>query len=272
MEQGKGYKSKIVSVIIMIIRIILILLGLYILNLYIGPLISLGVINAGNVFGFAVAGVLIGIGAFWNPFFGFIKKLWESRAGKAAISVFCALLLVFCTVFFATLYQVVKHSKYTAENQSTVLVLGCQIRGSVPSNTLKARCIVASNYMKNHPEAVTIATGGQGADEDLSEGQCIFNLMTENGVDAERIYIEDKSTNTDQNIANAKKIIDENGFSTDVAVATSEYHQYRASMICKKNGLNAASIPSRSSKRAKPTFFTREVFGVWAQWLKGVKN
>ena len=256
----------------MIIRIVLILLGLYILNLYIGPLISLGVINAGNVFGFAVSGALIGIGAFWNPFLGFIKKLWSNGTGKAVFSVFCALLIVFCTVFFATLAQVIKHSKYTADNQSTVIVLGCQIRGSVPSMTLKARCRVASDYMKEHPEAVTIATGGQGADEDLSEGQCIFNLMTENGVDKSRIYIEDKSTNTDQNVANAKKIIDEKGFSSDVAVATSEYHQYRASMICKKNGLNAASIPSRSSKRAKPTFFTREVFGVWAQWLKEIKN
>ncbi len=256
----------------MLLRIFLILLGLYVLNLYIGPLISLGVINAGNLFGFAVSGALIGIGAFWNPFCAFSKRLWESSSGKAVISVFCALVIVFCAVFFSTLSQVVRHSKYTADNQSTVIVLGCQIRGSEPSITLRARCRVAAEYMKEHPDAVTIATGGQGADEDLSEGQCIFNLMTESGISPERIYIEDNSTNTDQNIANAKKIIDENGFSADVAVATSEYHQYRASMICKKNGLNASSVPSPSSKRAKPTFFTREVFGVWAQWLKGIKN
>ncbi|MBR4172750.1 MAG: YdcF family protein, partial [Clostridia bacterium] len=246
--------------------------GIYILNLYIGPLISLGVINAGNLFGFCISGILIGAGIFWTPLLEFLKKLWQSTGGKAVVSVFCALVIAFCAVFLVTLSQIVRHSEYTADNQSTVIVLGCQMRGSEPSITLRARCRVAAEYMKEHPEAVTIATGGQGADEDLSEGQCIFNLMTENGVDADRIYIEDKSTNTDQNIANAKKIIDENCFSSDVAVATSEYHQYRASMICKKNGLTASSIPSPSSKRAKPTFFTREVFGVWAQWLKGIKN
>ncbi len=257
----------------MIIRIILILAGLYILNLYIGPLVSLGVINAGNLFGFCVSGILIGAGIFWTPLVEFIKKLRQNGSGKAIISVFCVLVIIFFSLFFATLAKVVKHSEYTADNQSTVLVLGCQIRGSVPSNTLRERCIVASNYLKEHPEAVAIATGGQGPDEDLSEGQCIYNLMTQDyGIDGMRIFIEDKSTNTDQNVANAKKIIDENGFSYDVAVATSEYHQYRAAMICKKNGLNASSIPSGSSKRAKPTFFTREVFGVWAQWLKGVKN
>ena len=259
-------------VIFMIIRILLILAGLYVLNLYIGPLISLGVINAGNLFGFALSGVMICCGAFWNPLADFIKKLWQSGGGKALISAFCVLTVIFFSVFFVTLNQVVKHSKYTADNQSTVIVLGCQIRGSEPSITLRARCRVASEYMKEHPDAVTIATGGQGADENLSEGQCIYNLMTENGIDGSRIFIEDKSTNTAQNIANAKKILDENGFSYNVAVATSEYHQYRASMICKKNGLEASSIPSPSSKRAKPTFFTREVFGVWAQWIKLAKK
>ncbi len=264
MEQENSRKSKIISVIKLIIKIALILMGLYIFYIYAGPLVSLGVINAGNLFGFGVAGVLI----FTAVFLDKILQAFQTSRGRAIISVICALLVIFSAVFFATLSQVVKHSKYTADNESTVIVLGCQIRGSIPSMTLKARCNAAADYMKEHPDSVAIATGGQGADEDLSEGQCIFNLMTENGIDKSRIYIEDKSTNTDQNVANAKIIIDENGFSSDVAVATSEYHQYRASMICKKNGLTASSIPSRSSRRAKPTFFTREVFAVWAQWLK----
>lgn len=251
----------------MILRIILILIGLYILYIYIGPLVSLGVINAGNLFGFAVSGAFILSGVFLAKLTEFVSELVQSGKGRALIAAFLIILISFCAVFFATLSQVVKHSKYTADNESTVIVLGCQIRGSVPSRTLKSRTNAAADYLKKHPDAIAIATGGQGADEDLSEGQCIFNLMTENGISADRIYIEDKSTNTDQNVENAKKIIDANGFSTDVAVATSEYHQYRASMICKKNGLNAASIPSPSSKRAKPTFFTREVFAVWQQKL-----
>lgn len=257
----------------MIVSVILILAGLYILYLYIGPLISLGVINAGNLFGFGVSGAFILSGAFLNRLVDLFIRLTQSGKGKAVLTVFLALVISFCTVFFITLSQVVKHSKYTAENQSTVIVLGCQIRGSVPSSTLRARCIVASNYMKEHPDAVAIATGGQGPDEDLSEGQCIYNLMTQDyGIDGSRIFIEDKSTNTDQNVLNAKKIIDDNGLSDNVAVATSEYHQYRAAMICKKNRLTASSIPSGSSKRAKPTFFTREVFGVWVQWIKSIKN
>lgn len=260
-------RNKISLVIFMILRILLILIGLYILYLYIGPLISLGVLNAGNLFGFGVSGILILSGTFLEKIIELVKKLLETGKGKAIIAAILVIVISFWCIFFSTLSQVIKHSKYTAVNESTVIVLGCQIRGSVPSATLRARSKVATDYLKEHPNAIAIATGGQGYDEDLSEGQCIFNLMTEDGISKDRIFIEDKSTNTDQNIANAKKIIDENTFSTDVAVATSEYHQYRASMICKKNGLNASSISSRSSKRAKPTFFTREVFGIWAQHI-----
>ena len=96
--------------------------------------------------------------------------------------------------------------------------------------------------------------------------------MTESGIDGNRIIIEDKSTSTDTNVKNSLKIIEDNNMSKEVAVATTDYHQYRASMICRKNGLSPSSLPSNSTKPSKPTFFTREVFGVWIQRLQGVRN
>lgn len=258
--------------IVLLIRTGLILLALYIINLYIGPIVSLGVFNAGNIFGLGIAGILMGIGIAWTPLTALLQRLWAHSFGKALTALGCVAILCFGTLFFMTLGKVIQHAHYTAEQQTTVIVLGCQIRGSEPSPTLKARARAAVDYLNAHPEAVAIATGGQGPDEDLSEGDCIYHLMTADGIDGSRIYIENASTNTDENIANAKKIIEANGLHAEVAIATSEYHQYRAAMICRKNGLNAASIPSPSSKRAKPTFFTREVFGVWAQWLKAIKS
>lgn len=258
------------KVIIMIFRIILAVFGIVLIRYYIAPFVSLRVLNAGNVFGIGVGALMVMVAIFFEGFCTAIKSLWESSGGKAVISVICVFVLAFTSLFFVTLGKIVNSSKYTATDQSVIIILGCQIRGSEPSMTLRARCNAAAEYLNEHPKAVAIATGGQGADEDLSEGQCIYNLLTDAGIDGNRIYIEDKSTNTDQNIANAKKIIDENDLANngEVAVATSEYHQYRARLICKKNGLTASSVPSRSSKYAKPTFFTREVFGVWYQWLK----
>ena len=252
----------------MIIRILLILIGLLLLGLYIKPLISLGIFNAGNAFGYLAAGAFILLGIFFNPVEAYVKQLWQSGGGKALVCGVCAVIILFCGVFFVTLGTVISHSQLTAEDNATVIILGCKIRGDVPSVTLKARCNAASDYMKNNPQAKAVATGGQGRDENLSEGECIYNLLTENGVEPARILIEDKSVNTDENIKNAATIIERNGLSKDVAIATSDYHEYRASLICKKYGLSAKSVPARTSKLYKPTYFTREVFGVWEQWMK----
>ncbi len=264
-------KRKTKKVIKLIIKAALIILGAILIYLYIPPLVSLGVLNAGNLFGLTLGIGFIAIGFALNPIVAFIKNQTDSGKEKiivSAISVVLVVALAFSITFFATLGKVVSHSHYTASNESTVIVLGCQIRGSVPSMSLVQRANAAVKYLNEHPDAVAIAAGGQGPDENLSEGQCIYNLMTEKGIDGSRIIIEDKSTSTDENIANSKRIIDEKGLSRDVAIATNEYHEYRASMICKKNGLNASSIPAPSSPKGKPTFFTREVFGVWAQWIK----
>ena len=258
------------GLIMTVIRIIIVLIGLYIIRLYIPPLVSLGVLNLGNVFGIGAGALIALFGIIIPKITAFVRLQIERGRGKptvAVISIICALVLAFIIAFFATLGSVVAASHQTATNQSTVIVLGCQIRGSVPSMSLNQRCKAAVKYMNENPEAVAIASGGQGSDEDLSEGQCIFNIMTENGIDPDRIFIEDKSTSTDENIAFSKKIIDEKGLSSEVAVATNEYHEKRAIMICKKNGLTAYSIPAPSSKWGKPTFFTREVFAVWQQLI-----
>lgn len=259
------------NALLLIIRIIIVLFGLYIIRLYIPPLVSLGVLNLGNLFGIGVGGGIALIGVLLPGIIKLIKSKCDAgykKQIKVFFSVVTALILAFLIAFFATLSTVVSASHQTATNQKTVIVLGCQIRGSVPSMSLVQRCRAAETYLKEHPDAVAIAAGGQGSDENLSEGQCIFNILIENGIESERIFIEDKSTNTDENIANSKKIIEKNNLSKEVAIATNEYHEKRAGMICKKNGLKAYSIPAPSSRLGKPTFFTREVFAIWAQLFK----
>ena len=264
-----NYTKKQVN-IMLVISIILVISGLYIIRLYLPPLVSLGVVNFGNVFGYLGGGAIIALGVFLKPVVTFIRGEIECGHKKqiiVALTVIISLLLAFLIAFFGTLSSIITHSEKTATDQKTVIVLGCQIRGSVPSGSLIARCAAAAEYLEEHPDAVVIGTGGQGADEDLSEGQCIYNLLTERGIDPSRIYIEDKSTSTDENIANALEIIEENNLSKEVAIATSDYHEKRADMICEKNGLKAYSLPATATKWSRPTFFTREVFAVWAQLI-----
>ena len=50
--------------------------------------------------------------------------------------------------------------------------------------------------------------------------------LLEKGVDESRLYMEDKSTNTFENIQFSKRILEEHRLSPTVVIATQEFHQY----------------------------------------------
>ncbi len=242
-----------------------IIAGLCIITMYSFPL-YIGLLNLGNMFGMSFGALLILITICFEK----IKILWKNKTGKKIISVILVLAILFFTAFGITLKSITDSSKYTATDEKVVLVLGCKVAGTKPSKALYTRTAQAGKYLQKHEDAVAILCGGQGPDEGISEAQCMFNILTEKfGIDKSRLHMEDTSTNTDENIRNSIKIMEKYGYSKDVAISTSSYHLKRASMIAKKYGLNASSIPANSDKYSIPTYFTREVFGVWWQTIKG---
>ena len=54
---------------------------------------------------------------------------------------------------------------------AVVLVLGAKVFENRLSTTLQNRVQAAADYLRAHPEAVCITTGGQGKDEPQSEGE-----------------------------------------------------------------------------------------------------
>ena len=111
----------------LIIQILLILVGLYIIRLYLPPLVSLGVINAGNLFGFAGGGAIVLLGVLLRVIVTFIRGEIECNHKKQvviALTVICTLALAFLIAFFGTLGSIIHHAGYTATDQSTVIVLG----------------------------------------------------------------------------------------------------------------------------------------------------
>ena len=244
-------------------RYLFLVFGAVIFIIYFLPVFG-PIINFGNVFGMAVGLVLIAVFVFYKKLKSLVKKSADKKIGKCIIGILLAFIIAFVSLFAVTLISVISASGYTATDEKTVIVLGCRVFGTQPSRELQKRSDAALDYLQKNPEAVAILTGGQGADEDISEAQCLYNLLTENGIDEGRLFIEDKSTSTEENIRFAKEIIDENGLSDSVAIATSGYNQKRASMIAKEYSLSASSIPSYSGFYSIPTYFTREVFAIWA--------
>lgn len=137
-----------------------------------------------------------------------------------------------------------------------LLVLGCRVRGDKPEETLATRIDAAADFLKQHKKTKAICCGGiVHTDQTKSEAQAICEGLLSAGIDASRIILEGRSTTTEENFINAKKIIDELNpdSSPEIAFLSSEFHLLRAGKICERAGVNASSVaaPSPKSKRLK---------------------
>ena len=64
-------------------------------------------------------------------------------------------------------------------------------------------------------------------------------------------------------------IIKENGLATDVAIASDNFHQLRAEIFAKKNGLTAYSAGNPTYLFVAPGYWTREILAVYKAVILG---
>ena len=153
------------------------------------------------------------------------------------------------------------------KEEHTVIVLGCKVRNDGLSLMLLHRMQTAETYLKAHPDIPVILCGGQGNDEPMSEAQAMCNYLIEHGIDKERIYLEDKSTSTFENLQNAKDILDENDLGYDITIVTDGYHQLRASLMASSLNLKADAVSAKTSWYLVPCYWVREWLGVCYQLI-----
>ena len=112
---------------------------------------------------------------------------------------------------------------------ATVIVLGSQVYSAERMGvSLTNRIDAAAAYLAENPESRVIVTGGQGADEPCPEALTQRNALLSRGIGEDRIYLEDQSANTRENLAFALEIAGENGLGENFVLATQRFHQYRA--------------------------------------------
>lgn len=179
--------------------------------------------------------------SFWNVAFAILV------AGALIIAVFIGFMALSAS------------NRPKNQEKITVVVLGCKVDGNVPSRMLYDRIKTAYDYLSENPQAVCVASGGQGNGESISEAECIKRELVKLGIDETRIFIEDKSTNTRENIMFSVKVIAENSLPTDIAIASDNFHQLRAKIYADKNGLNAYSLGCPTIWYLNPSYWTREI-------------
>ena len=154
-----------------------------------------------------------------------------------------------------------------------LIVLGAGVNGTEPSLSLYNRLAAAENWLREHPRSVAVLSGGQGQNEQISEAECMYRWLVQNGIEPERLYKEEHSASTQENFQySAQILLDLNGgiMPQPVAVVSSEYHLYRAKKFAEQTGIEAVGIPAETTYPVlKLNYFIREGAAVARLWLFG---
>ena len=126
-----------------------------------------------------------------------------------------------------------------SQHAQTMVILGSQVLGTpaVASPTLADRLDVAIQYLNENPETKVVVCGGQGEDESATEASVMAKYLIDKGIDANRVYQEDKSRRTAEQFIFANRVIPLG----KTVVVTNDFHILRSIMLAKRSGIHDVS-------------------------------
>ena len=131
-----------------------------------------------------------------------------------------------------------------------MVILGCQVKPWGPSILLQDRLDKALEYLETEPDMTVVVSGGQGPDEHISEARAMADYLMEQGIEQERILLEDQSHNTVQNLTLTRRLLDELGYDLeqDIVVVSNGFHLTRVRMlwarVWEEDNLSTLAAPS----------------------------
>ena len=211
-------------------------------------------------------------------FIFYLLEHFARRGHRAAawceLALIAALLLGFS--LFTVLETMVVRGSFADESDapvSAVIVLGAGVNGETPSLTLRTRIDAAAAYLEEHPDVPVVLSGGQGPGEAITEAECMRRALVRRGVDESRLYPEERSTSTQENLRYSRAILEELGVDPAQrgAIVTSDFHLCRARLMW---GGDTAAVPAHLPSALyfqclTVNYFIREAFGLAAYFVYG---
>ena len=209
--------------------------------------------------------MLLGLGGLLIVYAALLRCLRKWTWLHVAAGVCCLLL-----VGSAGALEVYGTRDNVTYREDAVLVLGCGIDGERVTGSLARRLDTAIAYHEKNPNAVIVVSGGQGAQETITEAEAAARYLTERGIPAEQIIKEEQATSTVENFKYTATLLNERfpgGYS--LAVITSRYHVFRAVRIAKKQGLTVTHAGAAVVRYTVPMNDLREVVAVLNEVRRG---
>ena len=250
-----------------ILRIALTAIGVLGLIWFLTPFAVGRIMNLGNGTGAVIMALIMAYGAFMPKINQAIKKLSAQKVGKVILTGILIIAVAIVLLAGVETAFMIKAATAKPSENATVVVLGCRAYGSRPSIMLASRLDAAYEYLTKHPDAICIVSGGQGPDESMPEAECMYLYLTEKGIAPERIYQENRSTSTRENLLFSQEIIEAEGLNPEIAIVTNEYHEYRAGMVADALEMEYSAVPARTPLWLFPTYYIRELYGIIYEWV-----
>lgn len=208
-----------------------------------------------------------GLGCFlfaWMAKIRFVKRffpLWLKVVLGIMIGAGLAFFIVIEAFIFSGFHQM------PSGEVEYLIVLGAHVRDGRPSNVLVKRLDAAYDYAVEHENVTIIVSGGQGSNETTTEASAMAAYLEGKGIERERIILEEKSTNTDENLSFSKEYVEDGG---SVAVVSNNFHIFRAVNLARHRGYKEPQgLAAKDDIRTTPANLLREFFGVLKDWFCG---
>lgn len=226
------------------------------------PFVGYGIRNMGTI-----AMLLLGI------CFAVLPWLWKGpllphRRLRTAIAIIGSAGMLFCLLLSLLMARRAWFMR-PPSGEAALVVLGAKINGNEPSLMLRRRLDQAATYLAQSPGTVCVVSGGQGADEDFPEALVMRDYLVQRGVSENRVIMEDRSRNTQENLQFSFRLLEENGVPLQgrVIIVTDGFHQLRASLFARAEGLSSSNLSSLTPWGLLPSYWLREMLGVCWAWL-----
>ena len=176
------------------------------------------------------------------------------------------LILIYFIVCNIVIY--IYAEKKPSQHAQTMVILGSQVIGTpaIPSPTLADRLDVAVQYLNQNPETKVVVCGGQGEDESATEASVMAKYLIDKGIEANRVYQEDKSRRTAEQFIFANRVLPLD----KTVVVTNDFHILRSIMLAKRSGVHdvsGLSAPLAFNNGDKYVALIREPLALANSWL-----
>ncbi|EAG5667437.1 YdcF family protein [Listeria monocytogenes] len=220
--------------------------------------------------------LIIGLGilALIITWFGSILKTGSPILGIVVVFI-VALVGYFSFLFLSFLLSTFLYQfNFPRYNQDFLIVLGSGLIGGdrVPpllaSRLNRAIKFYDKQYAKKGKRVTFIVSGGQGANETISEAEAMRGYLIEKGIDENFIIMEDQSVNTLQNMKFSKAKMDAIMSNYNSLFSTNNFHLFRAGIYARKAGLKSQGIGAKTALYYMPNALIREFIAITVMYKK----